>query len=393
MKKAVMYGAGNIGRGFIGQLLSQSGYEVVFLDINKTVIDCLNADRSYPLRLISPGGWQEETVQNVRGVNSMDAGLAAEEIATADVMATAVGANILPRIAPVVAKGLALRWQQGNMVPLDIIICENLLHADKYFKGLLEENLDKQLHGLLEEKVGLVEASIGRMVPVATAEMQQGNPLRVWAEPYCELPVDKMAFKGPVPGIVGIKPFAPFEFFIERKLFMHNMSHAVLAYMGRLAGCEFIWQAVRNEKIAKVVRGALAESGRALSQKHNVPLEELEAFSADLMVRFDNPMLGDTVARVGRDPIRKLEKHDRLAGALFLCIDQNVKPAYISAGIAAALRFEEPGDEASLKVRETVKKKGVEKALKTYCAITKHNQAYWWILEFYKNFAKGILSE
>lgn len=369
MKKAVMYGAGNIGRGFIGQLLSLSGYEVVFLDINAAVIDRLNADRSYPLRLVDAKGASETVVKNVRGVNSMDAEAAAAEIASADLMATAVGANILPRIAPVIARGLEKRWNGGRGAPLNIIICENLMDAHKVLERLLLENLDASLHGQFKQSVGLVEASIGRMVPVTTEEMQEGNVTRVWAEPYGELPVDLEGFKGPVPRIQGLKPFAPFAFYIERKLYMHNMSHAVLAYLGRLSGCESIWQAVRDKGLADTARRALAESALALSFRHSVPLAELTAFSEDLMRRFDNPLLGDTVGRVGRDPVRKLAPNDRLTGAAVLCDREGVRPEHICSGIAAALLFEEPGDDAAARVRQTVREAGFAAALQTYCGL------------------------
>jgi mannitol-1-phosphate 5-dehydrogenase len=384
MKKAIMYGAGNIGRGFIGQLLSLSGYEVVFLDINQAVIGPLAADRCYPLRLISTTGAEETVVSNVRGVNSKDEDQAAAEIASADLMATAVGANILKWIAPVIAKGLKLRWQNGNNEPLNIIICENLMNANKVLEELILKNLDAGLHKQFAEKVGLVEASIGRMVPVTTEAMQEGNILRVWAEPYAELPVDLEAFKGALPDILGMKPFSPFEFFIERKLYMHNMSHAILAYLGNLAGHEYIWQAVRDEKIASVARGALAESAQALSRKHNVPLAELTAFSEDLMRRFDNPLLGDTAARVGKDPIRKLDRSDRLTGALFVCQQQGVNPAHIVQGIAAALLFAVPGDDAAQQVQKSISEKGVDGALAQYCQIDKSNPAYAVIVKKYE---------
>ncbi len=382
--KAIMYGAGSIGRGFLGQLFSLSGYEVVFLDINAAVIDALNADGAYPLRLVSPQGWQEQTVSPVRGVNSMDAEAAAREIADAHVMATAVGANILPRIAPVIARGLELRWQAGDTRPLDILICENLLHADRLLRDLLRTHLDPSLHGLLEQRVGLVEASIGRMVPVPTADMQGDNPLRVWAEPYAELPVDAQGFKGPVPPIVGIKPFAPFAFYIERKLFLHNMSHAMLAYLGSLKGYHTIVQAVEDPELAAVVRGALAESGAALAARHGVDALELRGFADDLMVRLDNPLLGDTVARVGRDPLRKLAPDDRLAGSARLCVEQSIAPRHICRGIAAALCFAEPTDPAAAQVQQRIAMLGAGRALWELTGLDPEQPAFAPILEEYE---------
>ena len=160
-KKAVIYGAGNIGRGFIGQLFSLSGYEVVFLDINAAVIDRLNVDRSYPLRLVSAGESRETIIENVRGVDSSNIGAAAVEIATADIMATAVGAGVLPRIAPVIAKGLEVRWQQGNAAPLNILICENLPNAHKVLESLL---LEKSAEFSTTMRMGAYIVAIDRIV-------------------------------------------------------------------------------------------------------------------------------------------------------------------------------------------------------------------------------------
>jgi len=46
-KKMIQFGAGNIGRSFIGQLFSRSGYEVVFVDINKELIKEVNKKRVF----------------------------------------------------------------------------------------------------------------------------------------------------------------------------------------------------------------------------------------------------------------------------------------------------------------------------------------------------------
>lgn len=390
MKKAIMYGAGNIGRGFIGQLLSQSGYEVVFLDINETILTRLNADGCYPLRFVNSGGYSEISVTHVRGVNTRKQEEAVAEIAGADLMATAVGAGILKFIAPVIAQGLTQRWQAGDTRPLNILICENLMDANSVLRKLLLENLNPAYHAVFDQRVGLVETSVGRMVPVATAAMQEGNPARVWTEPYDELPADKAGFRGGIPDIVGLKPFAPFQFYIERKLYMHNMSHAVLAYLGSLSGCETIWEAVQKREIVVVVQAALAESARALSQKYNFPYENLVSFGRDLMTRFDNRLLGDTVARVGRDPIRKLAKNDRLMGAAQLCINQGIQPGNICIGIAAVLCFHSADDPATQELQAFISESGPAAALARYAGINKGNPLLPMILSDWKTECSDI---
>lgn len=176
--KAVMYGGGNIGRGFIGALLSQSGYEVTFIDVAEPVVKALQENRTYPVRYVSTEGYEDVWVQNVTAVNGNDAEAAAEAIARCDIMATAVGARILKFIVPNIVAGLRKRWEAGRD-PLNIIICENLMDANKVLEGMLKEQLTAEECALFDRTVGLVEASIGRMVPVQTEEMKAGEPMRV----------------------------------------------------------------------------------------------------------------------------------------------------------------------------------------------------------------------
>ncbi|MBR7143271.1 MAG: mannitol dehydrogenase [Clostridia bacterium] len=371
MKKFVMYGAGNIGRGFIGQTFSKSGYEVVFVDVNREMVDKFNNDGKYPVKIVSPEGKREEWVSGIRAVNGMEADKVAEEIATCDIMGTAVGVNILPRIAKPLAEGIVKRLRMADAKPLNVIICENLLDANIYLRKLVGEFIPEDLQQAYAEKIGFVEASIGRMVPIVTPEMQEGNILRVWVEEYCELPVDRAGFVGEPPADVqGLMPFTPFEFFIQRKLFIHNMGHAISAFLGARLGCEAIWQAMGVPAVKLLAMKAMMQSAAALSKEHGVPLADVLRNVEDLIYRFSNRDLGDTVARVGRDPIRKLNENDRLVGAYNLCKKLGLPATYIRVGIAAALCFEEASDAAAVEVSTFAKENGTAAALAKYCNLT-----------------------
>ena len=369
MKQALMYGAGNIGRGFIGQLFHMSGYEVSFIDVNMAVIDKFNADGQYPVYVTEGEGYREYLVTGVHGVNGRDNEAIAEAIASADIMATAVGVNILKFIAAPIAGGVRRRMEKGIEAPLNVIICENMIEADKYFASLVKENLTEAEAEYFDSHIALVEPSIGRMVPATPKEIAEKNLLAVCVEQYCELPVDKNAFKGEIPEIKNMVPFAPFDFFIRRKLFMHNMSHALTAYFGALKGYTYIWEAAADAEIKLMALRALTESSRALSKEYGVPLEELLCFSENLLSRFENKLLGDTVERVGRDTKRKLSENDRFVGAARLCEKHGIAPVNILAGLAAGLHFAPAGDEASIEVSGDAKSMGVSHALSTYCGV------------------------
>ena len=105
MKTAIMYGAGNIGRGFIGKVFADSGYEVCFLDIMQEIIDEMNQRGQYNVRIVSNEKTYDTVVKPVRAVNSLTE-QAIDEIVNCEIMATAVGVNVLPRIAPVIAKSM-----------------------------------------------------------------------------------------------------------------------------------------------------------------------------------------------------------------------------------------------------------------------------------------------
>ena len=335
MKQAVMYGGGNIGRGFIGALLSQSGYEVTFIDVAEPVVKHLQEHRRYPVRIVSTEGHEDVWVEHVTAVNG-NLPEAVDAIAGCDIMATAVGARILKFIVPNIIAGLRKRWAM-NKGPLNIIICENLNDANKVLEAMLKEGLTAEECVKFDETVGLIEASIGRMVPVQTEEMKAGEPMRVCVERYGFLPVDKAAFKGGIPEIRNMVPFEPFDFYIKRKLYIHNMGHATCAYLGNLLGLDYIYESIAVPEVRVLVQNAMQESEMALSKKYGAPMTDLQEHITDLLYRFTNAALKDTCQRVGGDPARKLSPEDRLIGSSRLALEMGVYPAYIAVGAAAGL--------------------------------------------------------
>ena len=274
MKQAVMYGGGNIGRGFIGATLSQSGYKVTFIDVAEPVVKALQEKEQYPVRYVSSEGHEDVVIEHVTAVNGNDQEAASEAIANCDIMATAVGARILKFIVGNIVAGLRKRWARDDR-PLNIIICENLMDANKVMEGMLKDLLTDEEKKHFDEKVGLVEASIGRMVPVQTEEMKDGDPMRVCVERYGFLPVDKAAFKGEIPEITNMVPFEPFDFYIKRKLYVHNMGHATCAYLGGYEGRKYIYQSIDDPEILNIVQNAMLESALALHKKYGVELRRV----------------------------------------------------------------------------------------------------------------------
>lgn len=381
--KALMYGGGNIGRGFISMLLSSSGYEVTVVDVVDTVVETLNKNGKYPVRIISNNGHTDIDVLNINAVDGKDGAAVAEAIASVDIMATAVGVNVLKFIIPNIVAGLKLRKERG-LPPFNIIICENLMDANKVLEKMIKEHLSEEEQAWFDQNIGLVEASIGRMVPVQTEEMKDGDPLRVCVESYGFLPVDKDAFKGEIPNIKNMVPFSPFDFYLKRKLYVHNLGHATCAYLGNILGLEYIYQSIDKDEVYLIVRGAMEESARALSKKYGVALEEILLHITDLLNRFTNAALKDTCQRVGGDPARKLSPDDRLIGSSKLALEMGMTPAYITIGAAAGIRrylAEVEGCEQTIEC--------AQKALCEHCKLGKDDKLTGMILDMYKMIIEG----
>lgn len=382
-KKLVQYGAGNIGRSLVGQLFSKAGYEVVFIDVDKTIIDALNKKRRYLIQ-VKDENPEDIWVENVRGVKGRDREAAIHEIATADIMATAVGPNALQYIYEIVAEGIKKRTN-----PLNVIICENLRHMSH----IVKENIQKYLPDDFpyDERVGLVETTIGKMVPIMPEEVKKKDPLLVWAEAYNTLYVAKAGFVGNVPEIPGVVARENFDAYVDQKLFIHNLGHAITAYLGYFANPEniYIWNAIRDRDIRGSVEGAMWESGRALIKEYPQEFNESnqKAHIDDLIRRFGNEHLGDTIYRVGRDLTRKLGFNERLIGASRLDMKHNIKPEYTAKGIAAALFFravDENGKpfDGDTKLLNDLKEHGLDYILGNVCGL--NSSEYGGLIELIK---------
>ena len=383
MKKAVVFGAGNIGRGFLGQLFFESGYETVFAEAMPSIVELLNKKKAYPLWVVSDEEKEKFEIRNVRAVSAGNGDAVAEELTEANLAATAVGVGNIPKIAPLLAKGIARRATFKNPWPLNIIICENLLSAGKTLKAEIRQSLPPELHAYLDEKVGMVETVVSRMVPPVPPEMQEQEPLLVLVESYKILPVAVYEFKGEIPEINGFLPVENIQAYEELKLYVHNLVHAVCAYFGYLKNCQYIWEAVVNPEIRKILEGTLEEAGTALIKKYHFSKKELRDYSGDLLQRFANKALGDTVYRVGRQPLRKLGPQDRLVGAARLCLNFEIKPKNIIFTIAAALCYNYKEDEEAVNLTKMISEKGAGYVLRKVCKIKPEEPIYNAILEKY----------
>lgn len=361
--KALHFGAGSIGRGFIGALLSSAGYQVIFADVSKPLIEALNKEHSYNIHILDlERNGEIDRVNNVSGILTTNDADVKRAITEASIITTAVGPRILPEIAIKISAGIKARRAAGVTSELNIIACENLPGAS----SLLHEEVLKHLtsdedKAYLDAKVGFPNCTVDRIAPPFT-DRQEGI-LAVGVENFHEWMVDESAIKGPKLDIPGMGLTDNLTAYIERKLFTLNTGHAICAYLGFLKGYATVDESLSDKRIEEIVRNAMLESGAALCKKHGFDEKEHEKYINKIQSRFRNHYIKDDVVRVGREPIRKLSPDDRLVGPVKMAEEFGLRYDNLLKGIAAALLYENPEDSQSEELNLKIKKEGVGKVV------------------------------
>lgn len=376
--KAVHFGAGNIGRGFIGLLLSQAGYQVTFVDVNEAFVSQLQARGEYPVTLASDG---QETVivKNVTALSSVThADEVAAAIAEADLVTTAVGVSILKHIAGVVAEGISRRVAVTS-APLHVIACENAIGGSAQLQELVYAKLDEAARTKADASVAFPNAAVDRIVPL----QQHEDILKVVVEPFYEWVVDSSQM---IPGytpVEGVHYVDNLEPYIERKLFTVNTGHCSAAYLGFLRGYETIQQAMADEALTALVREVLEETGAVLIQKHGFNEAEHSKYIDKILERFRNPALTDEVSRVGRSPLRKLSPNDRLVSPAQQAYDRGLSYAALTRSMAGALLFNVSDDPEAVELQGAIAELGVSAALAKYTGIAADHPIHQSAMEQY----------
>lgn len=364
---ALHFGAGNIGRGFIGKLLADSGLHVTFADINQTQIDQINTNKQYGVKIVGDAS-RVETVKNIAAINSKDEAAVIEQVKAVELITTAVGPNVLGFIAPLFAKALAARSEAGNHAPLNIIACENMVRGTSFFKEKIFEHLSDAQKAAVEETVGFVDSAVDRIVPPAEPNAQ--DPLEVTVEEFSEWIVDKTQFKGAIPAIQGMELTDNLMAFVERKLFTLNTGHLISAYLGKKAGVQWIKEAVAIDSVKAAVKATMEESGAVLINRYGFEPSAHAAYIEKILKRFANPYLNDDVNRVGREPIRKLSPNDRLIKPLAGTLEYGLPNKNLVNGVVMALQYRNEDDPQAVELAEYITKHGVAEAVKHYTGLT-----------------------
>jgi mannitol-1-phosphate 5-dehydrogenase len=376
MKKAIQFGAGNIGRGFIGAVLSEAGYHVVFADVNELVVNKINEDGKYTVAIMDTE-CTEQVITNISAVDSRSPELA-KEIAQAQVVTTAVGLGILPRIAGSLAAGIAERQAQGVTEYLNVIACENGLRASSQLKEHVYSHLTDEQKAYADEYVAFPDCSVDRIVPPIKSE----NPIDVVVEKFYEWNVERASIKGDLQ-MEGMNLADNLIAYIERKLFTLNTGHAITAYLGKLKGLGTIADSIADEEIYTIVKAAMQESGEGLVAKYGFDHDAHFAYIDKIIGRFRNPHLQDDVTRVGREPLRKLSANDRLIKPTMTAIEHGFATPNLVLGIGAALHYNNPEDPQSVQLQQAIAEVGVAKAFEQFSGVSADSELAAQVLAAY----------
>lgn len=347
MMKAVHFGAGNIGRGFIGALLSKSGYDVTFVDVNADIIQALKDKGSYTVLMAEENG-AAEVISGVHALNSereLDA--VVEAVAQADIVTTAVGPNILRFVAEPIAKGLE---QKGNR-PTLVIACENAIGATDTLRVHIEQHVDSEkLAGILAT-TSFPNSAVDRIVP----NQQHEELLTVAVEPFFEWVIDASMIQTEKPKLADALFVPDLTPFIERKLFTVNTGHATVAYLGYQKGYTTIYEAMQDQEIVATVRAVLQETGYVLTTVYDFDKEEQSAYIDKVLNRFSNSYVSDELIRVGRSPLRKLSRYERFIKPAMMLLQLGQQPVALLDGIKAAFQFDVTEDAESVELQTKLK--------------------------------------
>jgi mannitol-1-phosphate 5-dehydrogenase len=366
-KIAIQFGAGNIGRGFIGEVLFEAGYKVIFADVVEEVLKNINERKEYCVH-IADEHKRDVVVSGICAYNSNSEEIV-EKFVDAEIVTTAVGLRAMKFVAPTIAKGLIARKKAGVENPLNIIACENGLRASTQLKNMVLDCLDEETGQWMKSHVGYPDAAVNRIVPPVRCE----KPLDVTTEEFYEWDVERSSFVGKIPEIPGMTLIDDFDLCLELKLFILNTGHAVAAYIGSMRGLSTIDECMADPRVRSIVEDAMHQSGAALMKKFNFSQEEVEEYINKTLKRFINPYLHDDVNRVGRDPLRKLAWNDRLILPMKTAKYFGLPYDKLLLATGAALHFNNPKDRQSVEMLDTIAKLGLPAAVSKFTDIDESN--------------------
>lgn len=209
--------------------------------------------------------------------------------------------------------GLVARRAAGAAA-LTILSCDNLPENGAVTKTVVQDLaalLDETLADWIDSHVDFGTSMVDRITPGTTDEdrtlVQQACGY-VDAYPVATEPFSEWVVSGRFPagrprweeaGVTLVDDVEPFE---QRKLWLLNGAHSMLAYAGSIRGHSTIDEAIDDPGCRFWVEMFWDEASRHLT----LPAADIAEYRAALLTRFSNPRAGDQLARIAADGSTKL---------------------------------------------------------------------------------------
>jgi mannitol-1-phosphate 5-dehydrogenase len=354
--KAAIIGCGRIGCGFAGELLSAAGYELVFIGRNPSMVAHLNKVGRYRVCLAHGRERTQRTVTGLRAVDTADHAAAVAALAEADLIVTAVGAPNLASVAPLIADALRARSNAVN-----IFTFENLADGGEALKAQVAACLPQDFD---LGRFGFSGTLVSRAVTQRVGDPAGDEPMEFLGDPPASFVVDGARVVSPLPVIASMIVADDFAAWMQRKLFIFSAGHATCAYLGFLKGYRYIHSAIRDAEIRTAVLEAMTEAQMGLAAVYGEAFAGGAAHLQEILERFGNAAINDSIARVARDPSRKLSAGDRLLGAAQLAAKAGVHPRQLLRAAAAAYCFSDPDDARAVELQEQIRVSGLRPTLR-----------------------------
>ena len=367
----VGFGFGPIQGGLFALEAYRSGRfdRIVVAEVMPELVSAVrSAGGGYAVNVAGKAGVQACVIEGVEILNPLDAADAerlVSAVADASELATALPSveffdRGTPSVASILAQGFSSKIRDAGRPAAVVYAGENHNHAAELLERAVLAHLSRAPLG---DRVQFLNTVIGKMSGVVSdaAEIERsrlaplvpGWPRAFLLEEFNRILISQVRLSGFRRGIAVFveKPdLLPFE---EAKLYGHNAVHALIGYLANRKGYTFMSEVAADAGLVALAREAfLIESGQALLARH-AGIDALftpggyKEYAEDLLDRMMNPWLRDRVARVIRDPRRKLGWDDRLIGTMRLALGAGIAPARFAAGAAEALRLIESETGAS----------------------------------------------
>lgn len=368
MSEALIFGAGKIARGFLGQILYNAGVSTTFVDSSESLVKLLNERGRYTVNVLGAKE-KNSVVTGYRAIALQDSEEIAKAARDARIIFTAMGGKNLEAAAPHIAKALA-----NTERPVNVITCENWKQPAQLLRRLILENTP----GV---RAGFAEAVVMRSAIEARPEELQQDALWVNVQNFWRLPLDADALIAPLPEVPELEPMHDFRGFLERKVYTYNSANGTVAFLGSLLGLTYIAEAARDPRVSAVLEKVYMETGRALSVRYGISLEEQLEFAGTSRAKLRDEVIVDTLERNARDPLRKLGPDDRLVGPALLALRYGVRPVGLATAIAAAVYYTSPGDSSAESLQSMREKHGAGAVLENVCKLEPNSELYALVME------------